>query len=64
MIGPFQLAVFIHLWRQVFHSEHLSDPLHADIRSLMGLLSELRQAEEAMWEVIYDTQSHRLLDVL
>lgn len=62
MIGPFQLAVFLYLWRQVFHSEDISDPLHADIRGFVGFLRELRQAKEAMREVVHYTQSHGLLN--
>lgn len=63
MIGPFQLVVFVNLCRQVFHSEDISDPLHADVRGFVGLLRELRKAKEAMREVVHYTQSHRLLNV-
>lgn len=63
MIGPFQLAVLVYLWREVFRSEDVSDPLHADIRGFVGFLRKLRQAKEAMWEVVHYAQSHRLLNV-
>lgn len=63
MIGPFQLAVFVYLWWQVFGGEDVSDSFHADIRGFVGFLRELRQTQEAMREVIHYTQSHGLLNV-
>lgn len=62
-VGPFQFAVLAQLRRRrLLLREDGTDPLGAHVGRLPGLPGELRQAEEAVGEVVHDAQGDGLAD--